>query len=141
MLILTLVCTAWLEIIGIQSAKKEARRREAVECLAGMMDAFADMCKAKSILDIEDGAYEMDLDTSLRKLQFKKSGVNQTHLVFGNEESPISYRLRVLYPNDSLGNNWGVDSTWLVGQLYDHLGNVNDMVDRPFCTLSICLGI
>jgi prepilin-type N-terminal cleavage/methylation domain-containing protein len=40
MLILTIVCISWLKIIGIQSARKEARRREAVERLAGMMDAF-----------------------------------------------------------------------------------------------------
>ena len=48
MLILSIVCISWLQIIGIQSARKEARRREAVERLAGMMDAFMYCNKSKT---------------------------------------------------------------------------------------------
>lgn len=40
MLILTIVCLSWFEILSIQSAKREALRREGVERLAGMMEAF-----------------------------------------------------------------------------------------------------
>lgn len=40
MLILAIVCLSWFEILSIQSAKREALRREGVERLAGMMEAF-----------------------------------------------------------------------------------------------------
>ncbi len=40
MLILAIVCMSWFEILSIQSAKREALRREGVERLAGMMEAF-----------------------------------------------------------------------------------------------------
>ena len=54
MFILALVCIAWLQIIGIQSARKEARRREAVERLSGMMDAFLYCYRQVNLLEFGD---------------------------------------------------------------------------------------
>ena len=121
MLILTLVCVAWLEIIGIQSAKKEARRREAVERLAGMMDAFM---------------YEKGNSVSPQGYWIEKSENGEINIVqtseakkiFANGDSPIGYQLRVVNSSSSLVkgmSNWTAGN-WLVGLLFNDNGGTVD---------------
>lgn len=143
MLILTLVCVAWLEIIGIQSAKKEARRREAVERLAGMMDAF--MYVKKSPEDIQtDGYYVKNVEG--RTLRFDSVNSRDVHPVFGGGESPIGYQLciveRTELPKMGLlaDVKWGNGCGWLVGRLYERTGLVGE-VGKPFFTLSVNTGV
>lgn len=147
MLILTIVCIAWLQIIGIQSARKEARRREAVERLAGMMDAFL-YCKSAGGVDPGYG-YKMDLSTG--SFEKDRSGKN-VYPVFSEGESPIGYQLLVVKDKDSLpdankpGVDWGVRRSnwavrkWLVGKLYDRSGTTDD-AGRPFFSLPVCIGM
>lgn len=168
MLILTLVCVAWLEIIGIQSARKEARRREAVERLAGMMDAF--MCD--SVMDASNvfikkggknggttyqtGCYRIKNGL----LKFEKVidsdeilPMYETALSSGGlGESPIGYRLRIMEKSSldnasEFGDNWRTknkkcgtfESYWLVGELYDYNGK-RDPDRKPFFILPVCVG-
>ena len=161
MLILTLVCVAWLEIIGIQSARKEARRREAVERLAGMMDAILYdpvtlkvFNKNKKTGKITATAASYCLKTSNYISAEKLTDDDEILPVFANEVSSIGYRLKVLLSKDKLdcsekfvtnkefGNNWCNNDGpcyWLVGELYDHYGKKeNDWV--PFFTLPVCMG-
>ena len=159
MLILTLVCVAWLEIIGIQSARKEARRREAVERLAGMMDAFM----YDSLLTRQPGgvvkvnqmngqrtfqAGDYRIDQSAGLLSAVKLQSETIQPLYETDISPIGYRLRVVdmmaldYCN-AFGSNWrnskGKKSSWLVGELYDHHGK-KESNWRPFFSLPACLG-
>lgn len=137
MLILALVCVAWLEIIGIQSARKEARRREAVERLAGMMDAFMYVHKDNEGWELI-GCYAMDPDDDDL---FKPVGQSESQ-AFNPDLAPIGYRLRVVenpaWPRQSMIVDWSPHS-WLIGQLYDKTGRVDDK-DKPFFTLQACLG-
>ena len=141
MLILTIVCLAWLEIVGIQSARKEARRREAVERLSGMMDAFLYIYKSS----VSTGSYQCNLTPGLSRLSFTKdSNTNVVHSVFDGLVSPIGYQLRVVTTKDlpnqqSLGTRWGSSKKWLIGNLYDRNGAVRE-VGKPFFTLSVCTG-
>lgn len=142
MLILTLVCTAWLEIIGIQSAKKEARRREAVERLAGKMDAFMyDVAKNFDLSNVDDlpsGAYViLENDGSMPELDLGKD--SEVCRIFEDGSSPIGYQLIVDadLPNGFAGWN---GCRWLEGRLYSHYG-AKDAVGRPFFTLRVCLGL
>ena len=150
MLILTLVCVAWLEIIGIQSAKKEARRREAVERLAGMMDAFMDYYKNNGAGDKKkDGrilasSYAVQVKTNV--LNVATSPNDSIIPMFSNEESPIGYRLRVVnsLPDSELfdgrnliSGNW-TSKKWLIGELYNHNGPLASS-DKPFFSLPVCL--
>ena len=162
MLILAIVCVAWLEIIGIQSARKEARRREAVERLAGMMDAFMALTGSgkvtstsggeetiKNIKRIKtDSYYCMKVDTDLWKLKIENSTENEITPLFADLESPIGYQLYIVpqssFPNQKLfyinGSwMWG-NGHWLFGKLYDHNGTKSDD-DRPFFTLPVYLGL
>lgn len=147
MLILTIVCISWLQIIGIQSARKEARRREAVERLAGMMDAF--MYSQKKGTSV--GLYQLKWDTSKDNIYFEKE--NQTDDVFpmfDGSVSPIGYRLCVvkknnLYLSDKF-ENWNTTGRdfkgyWLVGYLYNSSGCSESEAGRPFFTLPVCLGL
>lgn len=141
MLILTIVCIAWLQIIGIQSARKEARRREAVERLSGMMDAF--MCKFRGECFIPEGGYKMKLDESWGVLSFLDAKREDVHPVFDEEVSPIGYQLRVVTKKDlpdaeKFDNSWG-ESNWLVGRLYDRSNCTTNDAGKPFFTLSVCL--
>ena len=158
MLILTLVCVAWLEIIGIQSARKEARRREAVERLAGMMDAF--ICDSV-MSQYKNKFFKINKKTnlkdytcayySLKKNPLSIESVNSTEIIpmFETEISPIGYRMRILKTSDlndasKFGNNWtsmsGVSPCyWLIGELFDHNGIKEDDWN-PFFTLPVCLG-
>ena len=133
MLILTLVCVAWLEIIGIQSAKKEARRREAVERLAGMMDAF--MYVNKNTSSVATGFYEQQaLGANIR---FKGKGKDSTvYKMFAEGISPVGYQLYV-FDRDSGG--WE-GCRWLEGRLYNNNGQTND-TGNAFFSLSVCLGL
>ena len=138
MLILTIVCTAWLEIIGIQSAKKEARRREAVDRLSGMMDAFAYLKRS------ERPAYgSYYVTSSFNNLEIKGGDASVAYPMFADGASPIGYQIRVVTKSDLPRANgfegWGEKSRWLVGQLYSQNGITND-VGSPFFTLSVCLG-
>lgn len=139
MLILTIVCTAWLEIIGIQSAKKEARRREAVERLSGMMDAFAYLKRSERPLAY--GSYYVT--SSFNNLEIKGGDASVAYPMFADGASPIGYQLRVVTKSDLPRANgfegWSSGSRWLVGQLYSQNGTTND-VGSPFFTLSVCLG-
>jgi len=151
MLILAIVCVAWLEIIGIQSARKEARRREAVERLAGMMDAFMDYhkdkyTKKKKDKNIQKGCYTLQIDGS--GVSSVPVGDSVLNLVFTNDAT-ICYRLCVVngLPNEELLDNqdlmtggWA-NKKWLIGKLYD-LDSPHDILlksDKPFFTLPVCL--
>lgn len=149
MLILTLVCTAWLEIIGIQSARKEARRREAVERLAGMMDAFMAMKKMPGEIQASGGYHfkglvEDEYDRLLDyKFEFEHDDVATRHYLFNKEISPIRYSLSVEKEsplnNAVQSKNWkfgGRYCYWLVGRLYDN----SELGQSPFFTLPVCLG-
>ena len=169
MLILAIVCVAWLEIIGIQSARKEARRREAVERLAGMMDAFMYINKDK----VSEGFYRREREIASvvgddkytfesvdgEVITFKaESDGSQIRKVFSDDVSPVGYRLYAV-KRSALGNptgttanekykfaplqtdtEWGSKSVWLVGELYDHDGEW-DKNKRPFFALSVCTGL
>ena len=145
MLILAIVCIAWLQIIGIQSARKEARRREAVERLAGMMDAF--MYLGSSSGTIDAGSYEMVRvgDT----ITFNRAyGANTVFPIFDGDVSPIGYRLCITNYSALLGaslsRDWKpedryIKGFWLVGSLYNGNGTV-DQAGKPFFTLPVCTG-
>jgi len=161
MLILAIVCIAWLQIIGIQSARKEARRREAVERLVGMMDAFMRV----KYPTFEKGCYHvyhtnnvchMELGRE-SKIDFNIDDGTVIHPVFANDVSAIGYQFCVvdktnLGKQDKKFVRWekftGWDKTdrdhpyryWLVGMLYDRSGNVEE-VGKPFFTLPVCLGL
>lgn len=147
MLILTIVCIAWLEIIGIQSARKEARRREAVERLAGMMDAFMydSILLNNKIIDnkkkIKTGCYYLKRNSLSAQLITN----DEVYPMYENDLSSIGYRLRVLQKKDlnyssEFGDNWKIiqDNYWLVGELYNHYGK-QESVGKPFFTLPVCL--
>lgn len=151
MLILTIVCTAWLEIIGIQSAKKEARRREAVERLAGMMDAFMHIKQPEMyVFNIEEGFYEFTGNDFI-----PPADKPQRILPMFGEDSPIGYRLKVVqkYGLDdatkqkdmSIGwendISWPSDTYWLIGSLYNSFEREPNEAGNEFFTLSSCLGI
>ena len=129
MLILALVCVAWLEIIGIQSAKKEARRREAVERLAGMMDAFM-YIKRNSGASADLGCCYIE-SQSEGKLGVKRDkNTNTVRPMFENES--LGYQLCVTddLPKGFVGWNGG---RWLEGRLYNQHGTVAE-VGKPFFT-------
>lgn len=138
MLILTIVCTAWLEIIGIQSAKKEARRREAVERLGGMMEAFSYLDKGSRR---PVGYYCMT--NSFNNLVIDGGDASLVHPMFADGVSPIGYQLHVVMKADLPDANafagWNSGSRWLIGQLYSQNGLTND-VGAAFFTLPVCLG-
>ena len=142
MLILALVCTSWLEIIGIQSAKKEARRREAVERLAGMMDAFM----YKGVGAVNKGYYLAQADESV--VEFKVT--SKAERVFEDGVSPIGYQLRIVGSSsplvEGMSQNWA--GNWLVGLLFDENGSEVDVQSgwlvygskrKPFFKLAIRL--
>jgi len=141
MLILTIVCIAWLQIIGVQSARKEARRREAVERLAGMMDAFLYVNMTKSSVAI--GGYRMDTDGNAFDFT-RTTGDDNVLPLFEGDVSPIGYTLSVITKSslpyqEKFDSNWGT-CKWIVGRLYDHSGSMAD-AGKPFFTLSVCLGL
>ncbi len=149
MLILTIVCVAWLEIIGVQSARREARRREAVERLAGMMDAF--MYENRKNPSLEAGCYNME--TNELHLSFSKATTDSNICpVYSDGSSPIGYQLLIVANNDSLLKDMGMpqndwksnyqNKKWLVGRLYDRHGDVvKDDVGEPFFVLPVYLGL
>ena len=144
MLILAIVCIAWLQIIGIQSARKEARRREAVERLVGMMDAFLYVNRkntsftANTFWSVETNAYGV-IDFSYKKDD------DAVHPIFNDDMSPVGYRLYIInkgeLPNaERFGNNWG-SCKWLVGSLYNYSSCSVEDAGKPFFTLPVCLGL
>ncbi len=153
MLILTIVCIAWLEIIGAQSARREARRREAVERLAGMLDAFLYCYKGTSF---SLGDYEM-ISTNRAEVIFLSRGTtnNVVFSMFDRDVTSLGYRISVVDREKMSGavwfQGWDVSSSstrgssarppkWLVGTLYNQSGKLTD-VGKPFFTLPVCLGI
>ena len=151
-LILTIVCVSWLKIIGIQSARKESRRREAVEKLAGMMDAF--MYKNREKTSYREESYNIKIVTSndLNTVDFETiRDVNKVHPMFGEFDkdgvrvSPIGYRLRIvsgknLSGSSKFGSNWTTEK-WLLGELYNYSDCSVDEAGEPFFTLPVCLGL
>lgn len=142
MLILTIVCLAWLEIIGIQSARKEARRREAVERLAGMMDAF--LLKSRDIGAVANAYYTIKTNANHTIDVTSTSDRGQIQALFEGDISPIGYQLHVvamsqLDNHDEFGANWGT-CKWLVGKLYDRSNCLEAEAGKPFFTLPVCLG-
>ena len=151
MLILALVCVAWLEIIGIQSARKEARRREAVERLAGMMDAFMQMNQFTP--EISAGKYCMNTN-GINKIYFEivSGGIVR---MFGKEltshglddVSPIGYILEV---TDDVSEPFGKYNTYngktekagrcLIGKLYNHADEDAEKSGNLFFSLPVGLG-
>ena len=146
MLILAIVCIAWLQIIGIQSARKEARRREAVERLVGMMDAFLYVNRRGGV---DSGSYRMLMANDGERVSFvQDDGTNAVHRVFDGDVSPIGYQLRLVnmvdVPHGELFSGWtpygrGASCRWLVGSLYERSGEVDDAGSRFFC-LPVCMG-
>ena len=150
MLILTIVCLAWLEIIGIQSARKEARRREAVERLAGMMDAFMYMSmngkingkavakdKCYTVMNVNSNGVEMII--------VEPSSDGTIQAMFNGDVSPIGYQLRVVAKSklddyDKFIGDWNSAHKWLVGKLYNRSNCSESEAGKPFFTLPVCLG-
>ena len=141
MLILTLVCLAWLEIIGVQSARRESRRREAVERLPGMMDAL--LYEYRNQAFSAGTSYKMVMNEAAHSLVFESTKTtNVVHALFDSSISSIGYQLCIVnkkdVPGGSLfGDNWG-SSPWLVGRLYERSGAVSD-AGKPFFTLPVCM--
>lgn len=140
MLILTIVCIAWLQIIGIQSARKEARRREAVERLAGMMDAFLHESRDKGA---SLGVNYMVRTNANYEIDIVKSTV-EISAMFDGDVSPIGYQLRVVDMSQldnyvEFGRNWGT-CKWLVGKLYNRSNCSEVDAGKPFFTVPVCLG-
>ena len=141
MLILTLVCLAWLEIIGVQSARRESRRREAVERLPGMMDAL--LYEYRNASSDPGTSYKMVMNESARSLKFElDTTTNVVHALFDASISSIGYQLCIVNKKDVpqahlFGDNWG-SGCWLVGRLYERSGAVAD-AGKPFFTLPVCM--
>ena len=156
MLILAIVCVSWLEIIGIQSARKEARRREAVERLAGMMDAFLydQTLNNSGIVSVNKKTKGRSYTTGIYSLSLNGNDldvktVSDVQPMYEDGSSPIGYLLRVvpkteLEDNLKFGNGWVNKSSksyyWLVGELYNHHGEIAS-AGKPFFTLPVCLGL
>lgn len=151
-LILSIVCIAWLQIIGIQSARKEARRREAVERLSGMMDAFMYVNKSaqlsKSIKNGNGESYRIVKETNSLSFDNDNSKGTAIHPLYDEGGSPIGYQLCLVTKNDLLstteGKSWdlsvrGSHPVWLVGRLYAHYGTVQE-AGKPFFTLPVWFG-
>ena len=146
MLILAIVCISWLKIIGIQSARKEARRREAVERLAGMMDAFMYMIKT----DIVPNAYYHEMSENEKRCTFKIGDASLVYPMFNSDVSPIGYQLCVVekkdLPKESFFKNWDVSCRylkgyWLIGRLYNTSACSQSEAGNPFFELPVCLGL
>ena len=147
MLILTIVCISWLQIIGIQSAKREARRREAVERLSGIMDAFLYCYKHGGV---SPGSYCFVLNPG-DSLTFKRdTDSSVVHPMFEDSVSPVGYQLRVVQNRSNeldarLFDGWkpvgrNIMGYWLIGSLYDGNGAVGDL-GRPYFTLPVYSGL
>ena len=155
MLILAIVCVAWLQIIGIQSARREARRREAVERLSGIMDAFMYCYQNEPPKRLKEGcSYMLDASNG----QFKQATGANANLVrsvfdreFDADASPVGYRICVegidAFPDRNLFEGWELplkgekrSPLWLVGRLYDRSGCQLADAGNPFFTLRVCLG-
>lgn len=134
MLLLAIICVAWFKIIAVQSARKEARRREAVERLAGMMDAFMYIKR----LNIAEGDYRMEMQGAVVNFTTHNGVVNP---VFAGDVSPVGYRLSVTnapgWPSYD-AETWG-NGKWLVGRLYENNGTEAES-GRAFFTLPVYLG-
>ena len=141
MLILAIVCVSWLEIIGIQSARKEARRRESVDRLSGLMDAFMYMNKSS----VTEGSFRFELNESINQLLFlEDSSTNVVHAIFDPDVSPVGYQLLVV-KKTALNNyeqfeSWWDSKKWLVGRLYERNGTI-DEAGKSFFTLQVYLGL
>ena len=143
-LILMIVCIEWMQIIGMQSARKEARRREAVERLAGMMDAF--LYYHRNTDEFFSPSYYLVQTNANRTLTVKSCNSN-VQAMFDGDVSPVGYQLSVVtkanLPNSAgFGNKWGGSSSkWLVGRLYNRSNCTTNDAGRPFFTLPVCLGL
>ncbi len=144
-LILTIVSVAWFKIICIQSARKEARRREAVERLAGMMDAF--LYENRTVEEFAR-SYEVSVNTNINALTCIALGddkVDYVHPMFENDVSPVGYRLSVVVKKDWEDGyrftNWPSRVKWLVGELYNKSGCTKSEAGPPFFQLPVCLGL
>jgi len=149
MLILVFVTVTWMKLIGAQSARRESFRREAVERLAGMMDAFL-LEKRNEFTSLGTGGYR--LVKTGDEISFTKDASSQeVHEVFEERESasPIGYRLQVVTKDglanaSKFGSAWSATDDpdkqckWVVGSLYDRVDEVTEK-DR-FFTLQACLG-
>lgn len=141
MSILAIVFVAWFEIIGVQSARREARRREAVERLAGMMDAFMECYRDKyKSSDIKDGFYAVNGDTmQVSKLFTYDKSDQSVKQMFPGDISSIGYRLNVVkistMEEKSYFQDWkGTSTRCLVGELFDRSEDVAAS-GKPFLTL------
>ena len=147
MFVLALVCISWFKILGLQSARKEARRREAVERLAGMMDAFL-YCHGRDFP--ATGSYRMEMDGAT--VSFPKDGTDgEVHPLFDGDVSPIGYRLCIVekedLPEADRFEGWyytvgrrQYERWWLVGRLYENNGALKD-AGKVLFTLPVCTGM
>ena len=140
MLILAVVCIAWMHIIGMRSARKEARRREAVERLAGMMDAFLYEMKNSA----KAGCWRVDIDENLKMVKVRQGDTDAVYPVFGEDVSPVGYRLEVVktveLDDAEKFDGWGDGKLWLVGRLYQNSGSLADC-GYPFFSMPVCTGL
>ena len=162
-LILTIICISWFTIAQIQSAKKEALRREAVERLAGMMDAFTEYSIWSDAINNANDPVGCSWWFDEERIQFKERGSNLVSKMFESEPvwdsdqrrwkleaiSPIGYRLYITCLEDYIKSrshrrddylNWSDTDYVLVGELYDRNGDISE-VGSPFCSFKIFLGI
>lgn len=149
-LILTIVCVSWLQIIGTQSARKEARRRESVDRLAGMMDAF--LYEKKDVNISSETSYEVFLSDNKTSFNCFERNNDYIYPLFdertkdGFRVSNIGYQLRVVSTEDMINDGWEFndewgESKWLVGKLYNRSECKREEAGEPFFTLPVCLGL
>lgn len=147
MLIFALVCISWFKIIAIQSARKEARRHEAVERLVGMMDASLYFMKKGDLIRAGEQHQSFIVQRDGDTINLRKGMMEEVYPIFDGDVSPIGYQIvltkspaAIGVPNAGLYEGWSLNSReapyWLVGFLYDGCGNTND-VGRSFFTLPV----
>ena len=165
-LIMTIICISWFTIAQIQSAKKEALRREAVERLSGMMDAFTEYSIWSDAINNANDPVGCSWWFDEERIQFKERGFNLVSKMFESEPvwdsdrrrwkleaiSPIGYRLYITSLGDYIAEsrfhrrddylNWSDTDYVLVGELYDRNGDIREVdFPSPFCSFKIFLGI
>lgn len=145
-LILTFVCMSWFEIMGAQNWTKESARREAVEQLHGMMDAFVDIVGGEYTTE---RTYVISFSGNAGPV-FAMKGLDYVSSLGLESSSSIGYRLYLeqapvsaARDTGSRRNYWGGprgDRYWLCGELYDECGGAVDVCGRAFCKMKVFLG-
>ena len=145
-LILTIVCLCWLEMMGFQNWTKESARREAVEQLHGMMDAFVET------VNVDEYSETCTYTISFKGDSVEYTADNPLDYVspLGLVSSPaIGYRMYLepapLSPlRDSGREYWAIGTKsgryWLCGELYDECNMSTIACGRAFCKMKVFVG-